>query len=125
MTLVDSVYGIRGVWRCLFFSPFVVFGRGPGTAASARARRRVFRGFPSVKKIAAVPSEDSYEAAMAVALVIELEDMDEGGAPYPSRESLYDRPRRCREPRVKERCAFPWKNLDKASALTVPPETPR
>ena len=36
--------------------------------------------------------EDGYEMAMEQALEIEPEELNAGGAPYPSRESLHDRP---------------------------------
>lgn len=36
--------------------------------------------------------EDGYEMAMEQALDIEPEDLNAGGGPYPSRESLHDRP---------------------------------
>ena len=37
--------------------------------------------------------EDEYEVAMRHALSIEPERLNESGEPYPSRDSLYDRPR--------------------------------
>ena len=36
--------------------------------------------------------EDKYEAAMQQALSIQPEKLNDGGKPYPSRDSLYDRP---------------------------------
>ncbi len=36
--------------------------------------------------------EDEYEVAMKQALSIEPERLNESGEPYPSRDSLYDRP---------------------------------
>ena len=36
--------------------------------------------------------EDGYEMAMEQALEIEPEELNAGGEPYPSRESLHDRP---------------------------------
>lgn len=37
--------------------------------------------------------EDEYEVAMKHALSIEPESLNESGEPYPSRDSLHDRPR--------------------------------
>ena len=39
--------------------------------------------------------EDGYEMAMEQALGIEPEELNAGGAPYPSRESLHDRSGLC------------------------------
>lgn len=37
--------------------------------------------------------EDEYEVAMEQALAVKPETLNESGAPYPSRDALYDRPR--------------------------------
>ena len=50
--------------------------------------------------------EDEYEIAMEQALAVKPENLSESGAPYPSRDALYDRPgphpRRCSSPPTSE-----------------------